>query len=290
MKETLKNMSITLLVILVLFKRPALITAIASAINVWLNTVFPAIFPLLIISDLIMSSNLINIIQNNLNYLYTKLFKISGYGAYVFLLSLISGAPSNAKYIRDLLNAKVICNKEAIKILSMSVFYNPLLIIALTSFLTTRDQLFIIGSNILINIIIGLINRNQKIDYQVKRQLIPVNFNLINSINNAVQTLLLILGVIALFSAIGAILPINHPLLIGSLEIINGLNLTNEITNYNHQLMFTGILLAFGSLSIQTQIKSILKDYPIEYSLFYKSRIVHLILFIIILKLRILII
>jgi len=290
MKETLKNVSITLLVGLIIFKRPVLMSAISGAITIWINTVFPAIFPFLIISDLIISTNLINLIAHHLSFIYHHLFKMSGYGAYVFLLSLISGTPGNAKYLKDLLDAKLINNQEAIKILSMSLVYNPILIIAITPFLKPFDQLFLIISNIIINIIIGLINRNFKVDYKKISHLRAIKFNLINSINKAIQTLLLILGVIVFFAALASLLPTEHPLLIGILEIINGLNKINPHFSYHHQLLFSGILLSFGSLSIQTQIKSILKDYQLEYSLFYKSRIIHLILFILFIQIRLLII
>ena len=290
MKEILKNMSITLLVILILIKRPVLMSSITGAINIWITVVFPAIFPFLIISDLIMSTNLINVISHRLSYLYHRLFKMSGYGAYVFLLSLISGTPGNAKYIKDLLDAKLISNREAIKILSMSLLYNPLLIIAITSFLKPRDQIFIIISNILINIFIGLINRGYKCDYRQTANLVQVKFNLVNSVSKAIQTLLLILGVIVFFAGLSSLLPTEHPLLIGSLEIINGFNKLNTINDYNLKLILTAILLSFGGLSIQTQIKSILKDYELEYSLFYKSRIIHIFLFILVIQIWILVI
>ena len=290
MKETLKNLSIALLIILIIIKRPVLIEAIISAINIWLYSVFPAIFPFLMISDLILSSNLINIITYYLSPVFNHLFKVSGYGAYVFMMSLISGTPSNAKYVKDLLDNNLINYDEAVKILSMSLLYNPLLILAITSFLKPKDQLLVILLNILINLIIGICNRNINCNFQKRIPMIPKKFNLINSISNTINTLLLILGAIVLYASLASLLPIYHPLLVGSLEIVSGLTSIEIIHNYHHALLFTGILMAFGGLSIQTQIKSILKDYPLEYSLFYKSRIIHLILFIILIKIYFLII
>ena len=117
----------------------------------------------------------------------------------------------------------------------------------------------------------------------------PVKFNLINSLQKAVSILILILAVIAFFAGVGALLPFEYPLLIGIFEIINGLQLIQHLDDYSLKLIFTGILLSFGSLSIQTQIKSILKDYDLDYSLFYQSRIIHLILFMGVIWIRILI-
>ena len=113
------------------------------------------------------------------------------------------------------------------------------------------------------------------------------NFNLINSISKTIDTLMLVLGSLVLFIALSSLISYDHPLLDGIFEITNGIKENFFIENYNYQLLFTGILMSFGGLSIQTQIKSILKDYKLEYSLFYKSRIIHLIFFILILQLKV---
>ncbi len=286
MINILKKMSIVLLVILTIIKRPIIIEAIINAINIWVTNIFPSLFPFLIISDLIISTDLINFITNFIGPIFSKLFNLSKYCAYVFIMSLISGCPSNAKYIRDLLDNKLINKEEAIKILSMSLLYNPFLILTITSYLDKKDSIFILVVNIIINLIIGLINRKVQSSYNNNYELKPKSFNVVESISKSIDTLLLVLGSLVLFIALSSLINYEHPLLIGIFEITNGIKEINIITSYNHQLIFTGILLSFGGLSIQTQIKSILKNYNLEYSLFYKSRIFHLILFLIFIYLK----
>ena len=135
---------------------------IIRGINIWNNSLFPSIFPILIISDFILSSDLIYYINKIFGNLFRRLFKVSSYGSYVFIMSMFSGCPSNAKYINDLINSKVINKDEAIKILSMSLLYNPLLIIAITPYLKLSEQLFILIVNLICNIFVGLLNRNYK--------------------------------------------------------------------------------------------------------------------------------
>ena len=162
------------------------------------------------------------------------------------------------------------------------MLYNPLLIISLTKYLKFRDSILIIVINIIINLIIGLINRNYKIE--IKNEVIKnKKFSLASSINNSVNTLLSILGIVVLFNIINNLLPIKHPLITGLFEITNGLNLVgNTCTSYRNKIIYTGILLSFGGLSIITQIKSIFKnENTFNYTLFYKSRIIHLLLFVI---------
>lgn len=286
MIKFLKKVSIVLLIVLIIIKRPTITAAIIDAINIWITNIFPALFPILIISDLIISTDLITTITNIIGSLFNRLFKVSKYSSYVFFMSMLSGCPSNGKYIKDLLDNNLIDKDEAMKILSMSLLYNPLLILAITPYLKRSDAYFIIILNIVINLIIGFINRRHKCNFKDGQQLIPKSFNLIASISKTIDTLLLVLGSLVLFIALSSLISYNHPLLDGIFEITNGIKEIALIDNYNHQLMMTGILMAFGGLSIQTQIKSILKDYNLEYSLFYKSRIIHLGLFILIIYLK----
>ena len=281
MKNIIKNIIIITILILIFIKRPEVIDSIILGTNLWKDNILPSIFPILIMSDLILNSNLINIISELTGSLFSKLFNVSKISSYAFFMSMISGCPSNAKYIKDLYNANIIDQNEVVKMLSMSLFYNPLLILSITSFLNHNDQIFLIICNFISNIIIGLINRNVKC--QISNNNINIKeFNLINSISNAIDVLLLILGSIITFTAINALLPINHPLLSGFLEITNGINSINNLPiNYKYTLIFSGILMGFGGLSILTQIKSIFKDTPLDFSLYYKSRIIHIILMII---------
>lgn len=288
MKNIVKNTFILLILTLIIIKRPLVIEGVINGIDLWNKKVFPSIFPLLIVSDYILSTNLIIIISNTIGIFFSKIFKVSKYGSYVFLMSLFSGCPANAKYINDLLNNQLIKEDEAVKLLSMSLLYNPVLIISLTSFLKLSDSILLILFNIIINLLIGLFNRNKPCVINNNKPFQIKKFNIVNSISNAINTLLLILGAIVTFIIITSILPIKHPLINGIFEITNGLNSINNYDFlYNYKLLFSGILLSFGGLSIITQIKSIFKDASLDYSLFYKSRIIHLILFISLIYLKI---
>ena len=278
MKNIIKNIIIIVILVLIFIKRPEVISSIVNGTNLWQTSILPSIFPIMIISDFILSTNLINIISNLIGPIFTKFFKISKYSAYVFIMSIFSGCPTNAKYINDLYQNNVIDKEEVVKTLSMSLLYNPILILTITSFLDYKDSIYLIICNILSNIIIGIINRNYKCNISNK-DIIPKDFSLVNSISNSINVLLLILGSIITFSALNSLLPINHPLLSGILEITNGINIINTSNGlYKYKLIFTGILMGFGGFSILTQIKSIFKDTSIDYSLYYKSRIIHIIL------------
>ena len=287
MKNTIKNILILTVLILLFIKRPFLINSIINGLDIFKTKIFSSIFPIMIISDLLLSSNLITIISNLFGKIFTRVFKVSKYASYVFIMSFFSGCPTNAKYIKDLLNNKVINEKEAIKILSMTMLYNPLLILNISP-LNKKDTIYLLITNLLSNILIGIINRNYYIkesNYLIKSK----DFNLIESISNSINTLLLILGSIITFISLNSILPIKHPLISGILEITNGIYLIKTVSIYKYKLIFTSILLSFGGLSILYQIKSIFKDTNIDYTLYYKSRIIHLLLMLLLTYIKIII-
>ena len=279
MKNITKNIIIIIILLSIYINRPNIILEIVKGIDLWKNSLFPSIFPILIISDFILSTNIIKIISTYLGPIFQKLFKTSKYTSYIFIMSIFSGTPTNAKYILDLYQANIISKEESIKILSMCQLYNPLLILTITPFLNFKDQLFLIICNILINLIVAFINRNYKTNTYNKEFTIQ-KFNLINSIDKAINIMLLILGSLITFITINALIPIKFPLINGIFEITSGIYSINNYNFYSkYNLLFTSVLLSFGGLSILFQIKSIFKDANLDYSLYYKSRIIHLILF-----------
>ena len=289
MKNIIKNTLIIIILFLLYQRRLDLINGALSGLNIWKNNLFPSIFPILILSDYILSSNIISIISNLFGHLFNKLFKVSKYSSYLFIMSFISGCPSNAKYIHDLYKQNIISLNEANKILSMTLLYNPLLILSITSYLKLKDQIYLIVINLIANILIGLINRN--IPCNINNTPIKYKeFNLIDSLISSINTLLLILSVIVLFMIINSIIPIKHPLITGLLEITSGIHMLNNYNVlYQYKIIFTAFLMSFGGFSILIQIKSIFKDTNINYSLYYKSRIIHLIIMLLLCYLKILI-
>ena len=282
MKNIFKILLIFIFTLLIFFKRNIIVLSTIESIELFNKSLFPSIFPIMILSDFILSTNFINILSNTIGKIFSKIFNLNKISIYPFFTSTICGSPSNAKYINDLLTNNYINKTEAIKLLSMCNLFNPLLIISLTKYLNLKDSIIIIILNIFINLIIGLINRNIKIE-SLNKSFISKKFNLVNSIANSLNTLISIFGIVTFFNIINNLLPIKHPLITGIFEITNGLNLINKTNiTYKYKLIYTAILMSFSGLSIITQIKSIFnKENTLNFSLFYKSRIIHLILFII---------
>ena len=92
-----------------------------------------------------------------------RLFKLKGACAFGFVMSLISGFPSSAKYVRELFISGNINCIEASKLLIFTHFSNPLFVLGTISVLFLKNKkvgFLILATHYIGNIFVGLIFRN----------------------------------------------------------------------------------------------------------------------------------
>ena len=277
MKSKLIKLTIITFFILIILKKEIIYITIYKTTIIWFKNIVPNLLPMFIISSLIINSNLIFNLCDILGKPFSYIFKTSKYGIFVYLLSLISGSPSNAKYINDLKNNNLITKAESDKLLTFTTNYNPLLIISLLSlFLPKTISIKILIIIIISNLIVGLLNRNIPCTIINNKNICINKINISNILKDTIDTLLMILGTLIFFNLIINLLPITNSILKnifnGSLEITTALsNIKYLNINNNFKIVLSILYLSFGGISIHTQIKSILPD--TNYNLFIKSRI-----------------
>ena len=257
---------------------------IIEAVNLFLKKVFVSLFPMFILNDILINLNIPYYFYLLFNKLFLKVFKTRGIGAYVFIMSLISGTPSNAYILKELVELEKISLEEANHFLTFTYFSNPLFLsVMLSTIFNTRVVLKIILCHYIANIIIGILIRNKAPKIANNKNILKTNWKitLTKSINKSITTLLMILGTISFYMLltfiITSLLPNNcliKTIISGFLEITNGLN-TMASLNILSQIkeIIASAIISFGGLSIHTQIKAILEDTNMNYSYFLKGRI-----------------
>ena len=264
-------MKIIYILILILFSchKEIILQSSLIGLNIWIYKLFPLLFPTFIIIDLILSTDLIDNITAKLGSIYKKIFKNNKYGLSVFIIGLIAGSPSNIKVLKKLKDKDLISDLEINKILTGSIFFNPLLIISICGI----KGFFIL---MISNLITLFIFRNIKVNIRNGDLSLKSNINITDAIASNMNILISILGTIVFFSVLINIIPIKNiyvKLCINILlEISNSLNFIDLF--FNNNLYFYLIAFSFGGLSILMQIKSILKDTFIDYKLYILSRLV----------------
>lgn len=270
------------------------------SINLFIKNIFPSLFPMFVISSILVAIKTPKFLGNIFSNIMFHLFKVKGEGSFVFFMSMISGFPSSSIYIKELLDKKLITINDANKILTFTFFSNPLFIINSVGIMFLNNKrfgIYILLSNILGNIITGILFRNL---YEVKED------NIVNlkkslkdfsiDINNAkifkefligikssLKTLMNIFGIITCFLIITKIVTLKlnlnsflSSLITGLLEMTSGLkSITNLNINENIKLLISTFFISFGGLSVHAQILNCLDNYKINYFVFLISRIIH---------------
>ena len=275
------------LILILVFLNKSLVTeSILSSFYIWYNTLVPSMFPMIVLSDILITYNSYNIIPIKITKYISKLFNISNNAVIIFILSIISGFPTNAIIINKAINNKNITKDEAEHLLLFCNFANPLFILETVGTFYLKNNSFaiiILISHILSNIIIGIIfrkNNHPKNNYIIdtfKSQ----NFGdvLSNAIYKSINSLLMIAGTITLFliltTLITHIFNLNNclSLIIKSLlEMTMALSyLSNLNISSTLKVVISSMIISFSGLSIHLQVISSLEN--IKYKSYLKGRI-----------------
>ena len=275
---------------------------IIYSIEIFIKNIFPSLFPMFILSNVLISIGLPEFLGNVFSRITTKLFNVKGVAAFVFFMSMFTGFPSNAKYVKDLLDKKLIDELTANKILIFTFFSNPLFIIntvGIMFFNNIKIGILMLISHILGNIIVGLIFRNIYYRKEAIEENLSIKKSLkifhdkinntnifksfLDNINNSLSILLTVFGIITSFLIFNQIIneniklnPLSNSILTGLLEFSSGLK-TISISNINYSLKLyvSMFFISFGGLSVHAQVLNILENYKINYYIFLLSRIIH---------------
>ena len=294
MNKKYNNLLICLLILFFLLEifnhSSIIINTIYQSSYIWFYNIVPTLFPIYIITDLLANYNGFYYLSKLFGKFMEKVFKMKKETSFIFLLSIISGFPSNSKYIKMMLDNKTINIKEANKLLTFTHFSNPLFIIESVgiNFLHNKKiGLLILFIQYITNIIIGFFYRNYYVNLEsitiLKKDKESFVTCLTNSIYKTIKILLLLFGIITFFMLITSILKTNLKINSFILNIICGLlEMTQGIyyiasSNINIILKASIItfFLSFGGISIHMQVFSILKDYKLKYSNYLLARIFH---------------
>lgn len=313
-KKNIKAITALILtfLILLIFYPKASINGAKEGINLWMFIVVPSLLPFFVINDMLMSFKVPENIAKLFSPIIKRLFNTSGYGAYVFIMSIFSGYPSGAKIVNDLIENKKISVKEGQKILTFSSTSGPLFIIgavgsgmlkySIAGYILYISHIFgAILNGILFKFIIKDTNKN-KLFYNNNSY--NNNFSSSEIFSHAISSSLITCGLIGgyiimfsviiyllreiqYFNIIGYLLQnyfhlpsfftftINS-LLESSLEISNGAKIISLMDkSFTYKMCLLSFIISFSGLSIIGQVSGILSKTGINIKLYALSKIFH---------------
>lgn len=274
----------------VLIKKSLIYESIMYALRMWVNNLIPAMFPFFIISDILINYNITDYIPKKIRSFFKSVFNITDNMLSIFLLSMISGFPSNARNTRNMYDKKMIDLDEANHILMFSHFSNPVFIlttVGLYFFHYEKLGIIILISHYLSNVILGIILRryfkhDKEIGYGNKQERLSFGNIFLGAIRKSVDTVILICGIVTVFLLLSTIVvdifnlgEYNAMFLRGLFEITIGVEALGKLSvSFTHKAVMASFFLAFGGLSVHMQVMSQITDTDIKYSYFFAGRVI----------------
>lgn len=276
--KKLKYIVLTLILIVFILNIKVVINSTYDASILFFKKVFITIFPFIILCDILIYFNYHLFIKRIFGKLINKIFNIDSNTSIIFILSVLTSHPSNAVYIKNLLDNKLIDIKTANRILIYTYFPSIAFVIGVIGISLYNS--FKIGLLLWIicfinNIFIGLYLRKdnsyiESITNETKNISFFECFKL--SIVKAINTSFIILGNLIVFTIMINLLvkyvSINSTILsilTGFLELTSGVISISKLSiPFNIKFALTSLILNFSSLSILFQSFSILSDYKIN--------------------------
>ncbi|MGV8980260.1 sporulation integral membrane protein YlbJ [Clostridium sp.] len=270
-----------------------------SGARLFFNSVFPSLFPFLVVINIIISYDGINIYSKLLGNLICRPLKLPKDCNFALLVSLLCGYPLGAKYTCELYEKNTIDLNTCERLLNIASNSSPLFIIGAVGASMMSDSkvgYILLLSNILSCIFMGFIIPAKSYSFKIKNEnknpsktiVTSNNIGIIlkNSIEDAIKNSLNIGGFVVIFSVITGIIKDNvifhialnnlsliigpsvnfiEGLLLGMLEITNGCSLiASSNSNLYVKLPILSFLIAFSGLSIISQVYSYTYKYAVS--------------------------
>lgn len=286
MKKTFLAIAVFLLFILILLKPDISIKGASYGLLLWYERVVPVLLPTMILSSILVKTNLILYPMRYLNRLLGPLLHTSECGSYSIITGLLCGYPMGAKTCADFIKKNQLSLEEAHYILPLVNHPSPMFI---SGFVLGISLPFLHKSLFLIAIYLPvlfffILHRPQK-RYRNSLALPPITFNsamVDESIFFSVQIIVKIGIYMMYFSCIGffcshyaSFLPHLDVLLTGICEMTTGISsLTTSTLPQNIIGGLACFFICFGGLSGSLQIHTALSGsglstgYSIRYAIF----------------------
>ena len=297
MKEKIFNICIIIISLFVLsqllIKKAIIYSSILYALNIWVNNLIPALFPFFIISDILINYNITEYIPKTIRNICKSIFNINDNMLTVLILSMLSGFPSNARNTRTLYDKGLITLEEANHILIFSHFANPVFILTTVAVFFFNNQkvgVILLITHYFSNFILGICFRNKIKLSNNSYALIDKSNNFGNvfiaSIKKAIDTILLICGILTIFLMLSSIVinvfsfnSYNAMLIKGIFEITIGIEALSKLSiSMLSKTVIASAFLAFGGISVHVQVLSQITGTKIKYIYFFLGRLYQMII------------
>lgn len=263
-KNIIPTIFLIFTICLVIFSKSNL-SASKDGLLLWANNIIPSLLPFFIATELLSNTNIIYKLGHILEPIMKPFFNVPGIGSFALIMGIISGYPTGAKIVSNLMENKLCTKEEAERMIAFTNNSGPLFILGTVGISMFRDNtigVLLLITHILACITVGMIfkfwkinkNSNKKNTTNILSNNQDVTFSnlgeiLSKSILSSIKTILIIGGFVVLFSVILSILQTSKIINILSIILLPLFNIFG-IDNPNFPLGFiSGIFEVTNGLS-----------------------------------------
>ena len=271
-KLFITNSIIYIFIFLLLINTKLVANSINVSLNIFIHNLMPSLFIYILITEILINSNLMYTLSLGMDKLFAKIFRIPQNSTFILIISYLLGYPNAAKCISKLYEEKKISLTSAKKLLSFTNNASPAYILCAIGFGMFNNLtigILLLLSHFLSSMVIGIcfpytydiIQQNTTNSNSFFKISSPFKILTI-SILNSFKTLGIILGYTIIFSLIPTLLLKNIQLpefikgiITGTFEISNGIQILAKCSlDCTLLLCIISFILSFSSLMIIFQI------------------------------------
>lgn len=240
--QNLKGLGIVLLFTVMLVSPKAVFTGASEGLLLWFQIILPTLFPFLLVSNLLLTTGNMHLINRALGTFLARFFRVSQNGSFAVVTGFLCGYPMGAKVAADLTVSGYISKEEGQYLLSFCNNSSPVFILNFVVWKTLGMERLLLPTLLILLIspvIVSLFTRKRTPFHNEKKSrqhrtawsLAEVDACIMDSF----ETLVKVGGYIILFSVLLALcqsLPFSLPVLsalLPLLEVTNGLMLLREM-------------------------------------------------------------
>lgn len=260
------------------------ILSVQSSLDLFLNAIFPSLFPFLIVCELLTHTFVFSLLTTKFGKIMKPVFNVSNVGAYPFVMGLFSGYPVGARIVSSLREKNQISRTDGELLLIFTNNAGPLFIlgsIGIGMYDSKQIGFLIYFVHIFSSIITGILFGHifkKKFRDSASDDVSYIDFSsfgeiVSDSIKKAFYTLSTVCGFVIIFSLVISMIKISGILsfinnvwiesaILGLIELTNGANLIAGIASSNIflKLLITTFILGTGGISVLLQVWSVISD------------------------------
>ncbi len=283
LKNVIKSPMLLLLMFLVVAYSKQVMEGATAGMRLCVSSIIPALFPFMVLSSAFVG----NMNGNSLRFInipLKKIFGISNYGVGAFICGILCGYPIGAKCTAELYRDKKISASEAESLIAYSNNCGPIYIIGAVGIGmlgSVKYGVFLYVLHILSAFFTGIVLKpytyikHSDIHAQAKSRCLT------QCICDSVIGVLNVCGFVVFFSVVNALIepflklfPVGLRCISFSfLEITNGIeSICSDMRYLSDKVILIAASMGWSGLSVQMQVKNIIKDLDLSMKKYYLSR------------------